>query len=136
MKKWRFLELIISISFFVLLNCKSDDNGDSNSDEIEITITNTSPFVLLVDENPILNAVIGQLEATVVPINSDLSYSIASVSQSDVIAINSESGEITVEDPSFFDYESNTEITGIFEVSSGNTSETISFIIEILDLLE
>ena len=135
MKKWTFLQLIILTNFLILTNCKSDDDS-GDPDSIEITIITDSPFIISVDENPMLDDVIGQLEATVTPTDSVLSYAIDSVSQSDIIAIDSESGEITVEDPSFFDYESNTEITGVFEVSSGDVSETIPFTIEILDINE
>lgn len=119
--------LFLLIIIVTLTGCSNDDGPKNNAPEVENQTMN-------MDENPT-----SDLLTTIIATDSDediLTYSIVSQTPANSVIINSTNGEIYIANASAFDYEQNTSIIVVVEVSDG-TSETQSrLVINILDVNE
>ena len=98
-------------------------------DDAEITAEN---FEASISENPAANEVIGTITA-----NSDqegLVFELVSQSIENAIAINGETGEITVNNVEAFDFEVNTLIEAVVKIANGTISENVTITISIEDV--
>jgi len=97
-------------------------NGDStkqinftiNINDVDETISTTitaNDFTGSIDENSSSGTSIGTINATTN--QGTLSYSIGSQSPAGAVDLNASNGEFTVADANIFDYETNTNVTGV-----------------------
>ena len=110
--------------------------NDDSSDNVTISFADIS---VAIDENPSVNDVVITPMATVTigsgnGIAAAPVYSIVSQSISGAVTISN--NEIVVADPSIFDYETNTSVTGVIQANVGNVSTTANFEITINDIIE
>ena len=132
------LFLIVCSSLFILKCGKGEDPPpapvyNEPTPPVEVTIT-ASDFSTTLEENPTASAVIGSVQASVS--NGSLSYAWVSQSVEGAMTINASTGEISVSTPNVFDFESNTVITGVVQITSGNVVEEITVTINITDVNE
>jgi hypothetical protein len=131
-------KLVKQISLFALaclaVACNKDDDSANDPDETSIEIT-VADLTASIAENPTADQVIGQIEASA---NTDdtLSYTITNQSVAGAVSLDLETGELRVAEVSAFDFETNTELSGSFEVSAADGTETASFTITITDTNE
>ncbi|MGB3589040.1 MAG: hypothetical protein WBA23_21005 [Tunicatimonas sp.] len=102
----------------------------------DITVTATD-FTSDVDENSASGTIIGTVTTTLTDGTGTLSYSIVNQSIAGAVSINSD-GELEVATVNVFDYETNTQITGTYEVevtgsTSANRIATADFTIDLND---
>lgn len=119
-KKTLFL---LSLIGFIFLQACSDEDASPES-----TIT-VSDFTGNIAENPTNGTSIGTVTASTT--QGTLSFSIISQTPSNAVAINANSGELTVADASLFDFETNQSITGVISVTNGTQTEQLNFTINI-----
>ena len=121
----------------ILVQCgKGDDGGDGygpTTEPLVVTVT-ASNFNTNFDENPAQGASIGTIQAST---NSGaVRFSIVSQSDPGAIAVNTNSGQITVSDATLFDYETRMLITAVVRVTSGSVSEEVTVTINLVDIVE
>ncbi|MRH99484.1 hypothetical protein GH721_02965 [Kriegella sp. EG-1] len=144
--------LTLFVSSFIVLGCSNDDEQPTTNPEeeqqeeleeeeeeeeeqeqeestIEITVED---FSGVIDENEESATSLGTVTATTN--EGNLAFSITSQIPEDAVAINSETGELTIANANAFDYETNTSITGVIKAMVGTTSETLDFTITINDV--
>lgn len=98
------------------------------------TIITANDLDTSIDENPANGAFIANFTATVNQ-SSITTYAIASQSVSGAIAIDANTGTVSVADASAFDYETNTSITGIIKITAADAIEKeVNFTITINDV--
>ena len=110
--------------------------SDTKSAIVTVTIKDVTEFTaedltLSFSENPENGASIGSIVATVD--NGALSYMITSQTPADAMSINTETGEITVNDKSSFDYEKNAALTATVRVSKGENFKELKVTIILTD---
>ena len=114
LNKMKYLKLsMITICMIAVVSCGNDDDGTGTTNT---GIQLQDPFILSLDENPAIGQSIGNINASS---SSPLSFSILEQQFTNAIAINSSTGEVTVRDASFFDFETNSEIRGVFIYEPG-----------------
>lgn len=116
--------------FFVvtITSCSKDDDGTSH------TVT-MDDAVLNVNEN-ITSDFLTTIVATDSNVEHELTYSIVSQTPENSIIINETTGELYVGNASAFDYEQNTSITVVLEVTDGTLTTQAALTINILDVQE
>jgi len=107
MKKIFTLAIILS-----LISC-------SNDDETIITV-DTSDFNVTIDENPLINQEIGNVQGTTN--QGNVTFSILEQTPNGAFSVNASTGKLTVVDETLFDFETNPVITGTIKVSNGEIS--------------
>ena len=120
--------IIVLISLNLLLSC-NDDDDDEKSFVIEIT---TEDFESSINENPSPDQEIGYILGS--SNNGDVIFEIQSQTPQGALSIDNESGLLTVVDPTKFDFELNTIITGIVRVSNDDVFMDTNIIININDI--
>lgn len=121
----KFDKIILLTFLSLLFTCES-----SNDESVEITVS-VSDFETSINENPSSNQSIGFINATTN--QGNLVYTIIEQNPTNSISLNSSTGEITVANPSLFDFASNPQITGIAEVSNGDISNTATITVNLID---
>ncbi|GLB47987.1 cadherin domain-containing protein [Neptunitalea lumnitzerae] len=124
MKKFAAL-LFVCIG--ILISCNDSDDQEA----IEITITN---FETTVDENLPTDTSLGSVIATTN--QGSITYSITQQTPADAIAINTNTGELTVLTESAFDFETYPNITATVIVENGAVSVTGTVTIHLNDVNE
>ena len=121
----------VSILLFVLLlcGCKSDDS--TTEDSIN-PVVSTSDFMATIEENPEQGQLIGMIEGTTNI--GTLTYTFDEQSEPGALALDIDTGDLTVSDTSYFDFEENEEITATVIVSNGELEQNSFVTIEILDV--
>ena len=115
LNKMKYLKLsMITICMIAVVSCGNDDDGTGTTNT---GIQLQDPFILSLDENPAIGQSIGNINASS---SSPLSFSILEQQFTNAIAINSSTGEVTVRDASFFDFETN-----LFCPNSANSLQKI-----------
>lgn len=127
MKNLKSILLLSTLLIVFTTSCSKDDDGVN----ISITATNYSTSI---DENVPTGTSLGTITATTNS-NSALSYSIASQQPTNAVAINSATGELTVNTASIFDFETHSEITGDISITTNGASKTVSFTVTVLDVV-
>ena len=130
-------KLLLLSAVFIFQQCsKGDDGGDGygpTTEPLVITVT-ASNFNTNFNENPNNGASIGTIQGST---NSgSVRFSIVSQSDSGAISVNATTGQISVADPSLFDYESRMVLTAVVRVSSGSVYEDITVTINLVDVVE
>jgi len=120
-----YYSLLLIFSFFA---CTEDQTEPES-----ITISSNN-LVVTIDENPLLNQEIGQIEATTT--SGSLNYSFYSQNIENSMTINQSTGVILVQNPSEFDYEIRQRIEGIVKVENGTVFELVTVIVSINNLNE
>lgn len=110
---------------FNLLSCNNDDDIDYSIMVMDLDIS--------IDENPSDADSIGNVQATS---DDTLSFSLISQTPNGAIAIDPASGELTIADARFFNYEVYTTIVATISVSNSVETETIAATITIIDVAE
>lgn len=115
-------------------------SADKANNDAIVTITlnnvnelSTQNFTTTIDENPTNGQSIGVLQA-----NGDgtLSYSINTQSPAGALAINANTGELTVADATLFDFETNSTITANIAVDNSGNVQNITATITLNDVNE
>ncbi|MFD0861257.1 cadherin repeat domain-containing protein [Sungkyunkwania multivorans] len=113
----RITGILLLTSIFILSSCSKDEGpvGPSASD-LNITI----------DENPTNGTVLGTIGTN---LSGSLVFTITSQTPTGALAIDTDSGELTVADASRFDFESTTTVEA--NISVANASETATASVQI-----
>jgi hypothetical protein len=97
------------------------------------TIITANDLNTSIDENPASGAIISNFNATVS--QGSITYAIVSQSVSGAIAIDANTGTVSVADAWAFDYETNTSITGKIKITTADAIEKdVNFTITINDV--
>ncbi len=120
----RFFFKTICLAVFVLIlsvSCNSDDGT---------VVVNLQDLAVTLDENPLNGDVVGTVQSDVTTTN----FSITSQSPSGALAINTNTGELTIADAMLFDFETNPSITA--NVTADNAANLAIITIDLNDLFE
>ncbi|MBI3219780.1 MAG: hypothetical protein HYZ44_09730 [Bacteroidetes bacterium] len=119
--------LLLAVSILgIVISCTKEE------DPISITATD---FTVTIAENPTLGQVLGTVAVTTN--RGTLAYSVEpSETLNGAFAINATTGQITVSNISFFDFETRTSITGKVKVTNGSVSKLINVTITLTDVIE
>ncbi|MFC4633338.1 cadherin repeat domain-containing protein [Dokdonia ponticola] len=110
-------QAMLVFSIIVMISCGNDDDTSNPNNSI-----NVQDFISMTfDENPETGQSIGTINATS---NLPLAFSILEQAFTNAIVVNPNTGELTVGDASFFDFETNPAIQSVIEINNG--VETIS----------
>ncbi len=93
-----------------------------------------SPFTATLAENPSLGAVIGTITASTN--RGTLSYSLTSQTPTGAMAINANTGVLTVTNPVYFDFEERQQVTGAVTVTNGSVTKEIAVSIALTNVNE
>lgn len=113
-------------------------NEAQNTATVTITINNVSElsvqdFSTNIDENPTDGQSLGTIQASG---DTTLTYSITTQSPNGALNINANSGELTVANPTLFDFEINPTITATVSVDNAGTVQTAAVTISLNDVDE
>ena len=121
---FKFTKTLVLATLLFSFSCSSDDDG-------ETVVINLQNLEVSIDENPNNGDLVGTVQSNS---NSLLNFSITSQTPAGALAINANTGELTVADASLFDYEANTMITAI--VAASGAQNTANVTININDLAD
>jgi hypothetical protein len=97
-----------------------------------INEVSASDLMVSIEENPMQDQLIGTIQATTD--SGSLSFSFDQQSHPGALSLANDTGELSVADPSFFDFEINQTITAVVNVSNGDNSAESNIIINIEDI--
>jgi hypothetical protein len=126
MKNLKSILVLSTLLIVFITSCSKDDDL--------ITIT-ASDYTTSIDENVPTGTSLGTVSAISSNNNAVLSYGIVSQAPINAVTINSTTGELTVNDATTFDFETNTEITGVINITTDGASETTNFTITLQDVV-
>jgi hypothetical protein len=107
----------------------------SCSEEADPIVIKTSDFAVTIAENPTNGQVLGTIEASTN--RGTLSYSLEPSATFDgAMAINQTTGQLTVAEPGYFDFETNPTVTGVVKIANGKVTETVTVTITLTDVFE
>ncbi|GAL61759.1 NHL domain-containing protein [Algibacter lectus] len=134
MKKHLISNLLLVSVVFVLFGCTKDETEkEEEAPDTEIVIT-VEDFATTIDENEENETSLGTVTASAN--EGDITFSIKSQTPDGAVSINPTTGELLIADNTAFDYEANTEITGVIEAKVDTETEDINFTITINDVLD
>ena len=114
--KLKLVMILITVS---LMACSGDDNEDNFT-------PSASDIIATIDENPTNGASLGIVAAN---LTGTLVYSITSQSMAGAFAINSATGEVTINDFSKFDFEISPSVTATISVTNSDETATSTVLI-------
>lgn len=111
-------------------------NEAQNTATVTITINNVNElsvqdFSTTIDENPTDGQSLGTIQASG---DATLTYSITAQSPNGALNINANTGELTVANPTLFDFETNPTITATVSVDNAGTVQTAAVTISLNDV--
>ena len=121
--------LTVLLIMLVFQACSDEDSTEPTPGAVTIT---TNSFTASIDENPNNGDVIGTVSATASD-GSALTFSLSAQSVAEALALDANTGELTVADASVFDYETNPTITAAYTASNGTAEATGTINITIND---
>ena len=134
MKKHLISNLLLVSVVFVLFGCTKDETEkEEEAPDTEIVII-VEDFATAIDENEENETSLGTVTASAN--EGDITFSIKSQTPDGAVSINPTTGELLIADNTAFDYEANTEITGVIEAKVDTETEDINFTITINDVLD
>ncbi|MWW23545.1 hypothetical protein GRQ30_02145 [Algibacter wandonensis] len=134
MKKHLISNLLLVSVVFVLFGCTKDETEkEEEAPDTEIVII-VEDFATAIDENEENETSLGTITASAN--EGDITFSIKSQTPDGAVSINPTTGELLIADNTAFDYEANTEITGVIEAKVNTETEDINFTITINDVLD
>ncbi len=111
--------IFLFLTTIFLSSCDSKFSGDDDSTNEDITIE-IDDFQVTIDENPNEGSILGTVEAST---NTGvIAFSITTQSPFGAMAINIDTGEISVLDASIYEFDDNPTITAIVEARNGNVT--------------
>ena len=125
----KYLKITLSLIFVLFLSCNENTSEDIN----DITFS-ASDFVITIDENPSINEVLGSISATTS--QGELTFVITNQDPDGFINIDYNSGELSVNDPTLYDFETNPVLNAIVEISNGESIESVAVTVNLLDIEE
>ena len=120
--------MLIASQLFIA-SCSDDEE---NAAEAVITAADVT---FTIAENPTERQVIGTIDASI-NTGDQLFFTVTSESVIGALTIDNQSGQLLVNDPAFFDFETNPTITGTVAISDGDQSVDITVTITVTDVLE
>ncbi|GMN06277.1 hypothetical protein MTsPCn5_16660 [Croceitalea sp. MTPC5] len=102
--------------------------------DVDETVLTAQDFAVAIDENPTIGQSLGTISASTTL--GDLTFAITQQTPEGAMAINAETGELTVANAAFFDFEVNPTLTAEVEVTANTKSETITATITLQDVME
>ena len=121
----KFINVLALVLTLTIIGCSNDDQDNNN-------IT-AQDLIVSIDENPTNNQSIGSIQVSG---NGTLSYSIISQVPSGALNINSITGELSVADAAFFDYEEYQTISAVISANNTTNTATSSVTINIVNINE
>ncbi len=135
MKKPLYQVLILTIVLSQVFSACSTDEVSSDDEENNTdSIVLAEDFTTTITENPDKGVVLGTIAATVT--EGVLHFAFESQSVSGALAIDQNTGVVTVANEGAFDYETNPTVTGVVTISSGDITETVTVTIEVKDAIK
>ena len=131
MKSMKIENLLLS--GFLIILAAVVPSCDSGSDPEPVTVT-TADATFTVAENPTSGFGLGTISGS--SSQGNVSFSILSQSVSDALAIDANTGAVSVGLANSFDFETNPQITAIVAVTSGSVVEEASVIVNVTDVQE
>ena len=110
-----------------MVSCSNDDPGPISG----ITANDLS---VTIDENPTNGDVLGTISASTS--QGTLSFSFTNQSPANAMAVDEETGQLTVADESLFDFETNPSLTGTVSITNGINVTGVSVTITLNDVRE
>jgi hypothetical protein len=105
-----------------------------NEENVGPRISSTD-FTTTVAENPVVGQSLGVLDASVN--QGELTFSMGeSIDFDGAFAINASTGELTIADPTYFNFEENSTVTGIVLASAGGVTNEINVTVTITNVNE
>jgi hypothetical protein len=125
----------LTMASFLFTGCSEDDPKPS------VTISN---FEVTIAENPTQNQSLGTVEATISGANNTGFFFVNENAQGDLsnyVSLNRTNGELTITDPSHFDFETQTTYSAdaaveVFNASNEKASATFTITINLTDVVE
>lgn len=118
--RFKLSSLFVLTVLLTLFSCSNDDEVAATNEislqDLEVTI----------DENPTNGQVLGTVVATQTVGGATLTYGIDSQTPSGGLAIDANTGELTVADATLFDYETNSSIAATISVNGAINNSTIT----------
>ncbi len=119
------LLLILTITF---IGCNEDDVIETEID----TVIDLQNLEMNIDENPTNEQVIGTIESNI----NSLTFNIVTQNPAGALAINPNTGTLTVADATIFDFETNNNITAEITATDGTVSKNETLTININNINE
>ncbi|MDR6299389.1 cadherin repeat domain-containing protein [Mesonia maritima] len=119
------ITLILITAF--LFSCSSDD--DTTNQSIEISVED---FETTINENPEANQVLGSITASTN--QGELVFSLIEENPDGAFNINEDTGELSVNDASLFDFDSNPTLTAIAQVENNGTTANSNILINLINV--
>jgi len=140
-KRLRILTAALFVTSVLFTGCSKEEDtvyvdSDNEENRIEPNVLTAPAFTVTISENPTLGQVLGQLQAT--GEGGSVMYSNSPFVAANGVAVSS-TGQLTVSDVSFFDFEINTVITTKAQVTidgQGSTETQLDITINITDVVE
>jgi len=120
-----FIAIIIS-----LVSCESEDARTP----LGITVS-AADFTSEIEENPEENTILGTLTAFASD-NSTINFIIDSETPEGALTIDRNTGEISVLDASYFEFDEYTEINAVVNAMSGKVTSAIAINIQLIEILD
>lgn len=118
---------ILIVAALFIISCSNEENYlEANLRAIDLHV--------IMDENPDLNQFIGKVSS--ITNTGTVTYSILSQSPPNSFSINASTGEVYVSSPALFDFETNSIISGVVKVVSGDVSKNIKITLTLKDINE
>ena len=127
-----FLNSIILIGISFLVSCSNDE--EPQEQEIEITVNALENINFTIDENPEEKQKIGTIQGSTN--KGSVSFSIIEQTPPNSFSLISNTGDIFVNDPSIYDYETTPNIIASIKVSNGDVFKNSTITITLNDLIE
>lgn len=120
--------IALLIGSLLVFSCSGDDNGTDDGADNAINVEDL--ISITVDENIQSGETLGTINATS---NSPITFTISEQVFANAIVINASTGELTVGDASFFDFETNPIIQGVLEFDNGIESASADLTIDLIN---
>lgn len=117
---------LILITVF-LFSCSSDD--DTTNQSIEISVED---FETTINENPEANQVLGSITASTN--QGELVFSLLEETPNGAFNLDEDTGELSVNDASLFDFDSNPTLTAIAQVENNGTTVNSNILINLVNV--
>lgn len=127
-------KLFFSLFVACLVILQACNNDDGTTDPQPVTI-NATDFTASIDENASNGTSLGTVSASASD-GSTLTYTLSNESISGSLAIDANTGELTIADETAFDFETNPFITASYTASNGTEEATASITIMVSDVDE
>lgn len=131
-KQNHFYLNLVGWVFILLITASLSSCSD---DEVEPIVIEASDFAATIAENPTVGQVLGTITASTN--RGTLSFAMGTSSAfNGAFAVNASSGQLSVADPAFFDFETNPTVTGSVVITNGPESKTVTITITLTDVVE